>query len=41
MVPEQGGKRRKYGGTIAQHGVRKGDLVRAEMAIASFNKLGK
>ncbi|MGI0496239.1 RRXRR domain-containing protein [Limnospira platensis] len=32
MVPAQGGVRRKYGGTTTRHGVRKGDIVRAEMA---------
>ena len=32
MVPSKGGERRKYGGTVTRHGVRKGDLVKAEMA---------
>lgn len=32
MVPAKGNVRRKYGGTTTQHGVRKGDLVKAEMA---------
>lgn len=32
MVPTKGGVRRKYGGTTTRHGVRKGDLVKAEQA---------
>jgi len=32
MVPAKGGVRRKYGGTTTRHGVRKGDVVCAEMA---------
>lgn len=32
MVPSIGGVRRKYGGTTTRHGVRKGDLVKAEQA---------
>lgn len=32
MIPSKGKERRKYGGTTTRHGVRKGDLVRAEMA---------
>jgi len=32
MVPSIGGVRRKYGGTTTRHGVRKGDVVKAEMA---------
>jgi RRXRR protein len=32
MVPAKGNVRRKYGGTTTRHGVRKGDLVKAEMA---------
>ncbi len=29
MVPSKGGKRRKYGGTVTRHGLRKGDFVEA------------
>lgn len=29
MVPSKGGKRRRYGGTVTQHGYRKGDYVEA------------
>ena len=32
MVPAIGGLRRRYGGTTTRHGVRKGDLVKAEMS---------
>jgi len=32
MIPAKGGLRRKYGGTTTRHGVRKGDLAKAEMA---------
>jgi hypothetical protein len=32
MVPAKGNVCRKYGGTTTQHGVRKGDVARAEMA---------
>ncbi len=29
MVQRQGSKRRKYGGTVTRHGLRKGDFVEA------------
>lgn len=32
MVPSKGGERRKYGGTVTQHGYRKGDYVEAVKA---------
>jgi hypothetical protein len=32
MIPTKGGLRRKYGGTVTRHGVRKGDFVKAEQA---------
>ncbi|MDJ0659139.1 MAG: RRXRR domain-containing protein [Crocosphaera sp.] len=32
MLPSKGGQRRKYGGTITRHGIRKGDFVKAEKA---------
>lgn len=32
MIPAKGGNRRKYGGTITRHSVRKGDYVEAEKA---------
>ncbi len=32
MLPVVGGVRRKYGGTVTRHGLRKGDYVRAEQA---------
>ena len=32
MLPASGGVRRKYGGTVTRHGVRKGDFVKAEMS---------
>lgn len=32
MIPSKGGIRRKYGGTVTRHGVRKGDYVKAEKA---------
>ncbi|CCQ50018.1 RRXRR domain-containing protein (plasmid) [Crocosphaera watsonii WH 8501] len=32
MLPSKGGKRRKYGGTITRHGIRKGDFVKAKKA---------
>ena len=32
MLPSQGGKRRKYGGTTTRHNIRKGDFVKAEKA---------
>jgi hypothetical protein len=32
MLPSKGRVRRKYGGTITRHGIRKGDFVKAEKA---------
>ncbi|MDJ0582033.1 RRXRR domain-containing protein [Crocosphaera sp.] len=32
MLPSKGGKRRKYGGTITRHGIRKGDFVKGRKA---------
>ena len=32
MLPSKGGERRKYGGTVTRHGIRKGDFVKAEKA---------
>ncbi len=32
MLPSRGGLRRKYGGTVTRHGIRKGDFVKAEKA---------
>ena len=31
MVPSIGNKRRKYGGTVTRHGLRKGDFVEATL----------
>ncbi|BAY86289.1 hypothetical protein NIES267_57950 [Calothrix parasitica NIES-267] len=36
MVPSKGGKRRKYGGTVTQHGYRKGDYVEATKADKTY-----
>ncbi len=37
MLPSKGKKRRKYGGTITRHGIRKGDFVKAEKAGKVFS----
>lgn len=36
MQPAKGGIRRKYGGTVTRHGVRKGDFVLAEKASKTY-----
>ncbi len=36
MVPNKGGKRRKYGGSVTQHGYRKGDNVEAVKANKTY-----
>lgn len=36
MLPSKGGQRRKYGGTITRHGIRKGDFVKAVKANKVF-----
>ncbi|CCQ60435.1 RRXRR domain-containing protein [Crocosphaera watsonii] len=36
MLPGKGGKRRKYGGTVTRHNIRKRDLVKAEKANKVF-----
>lgn len=36
MVPSKGGTRRKYGGTVTQHGYRKGDYVEAVRANKTY-----
>ena len=37
MLPSKGGKRRKYGGTVTRHNIRKGDFVKAEKAGKVFS----
>ncbi len=37
MLPSKGGLRRKYGGTVTRHGIRKGDFVKAEKAQHIFS----
>ena len=36
MVPESGGVRRKYGGTVTRHGLRKGDYVEATQGSKTY-----
>ena len=36
MLPSKGGLRRKYGGTVTRHGIRKGDFSRLKKPNKSF-----